>query len=389
MKKKLFLIIICLTMLLVGCDKKESSYKVTLDINPSIEIEVQNDKVKKITALNDEAEEIVNHKMEGRLLESAFEDILKKAKEKDLMDGEVLNIVFGVDNSSSDAEDQLRDASKDTKIRINIIVPDITDEAKKKAEEHKITSAKAAFILGIIRFNENLKFDDLLEKSIRELSEMKQTGLYCDEGYTLRSGYCEKVIKEEEPQEAGNTCPEGYQKVKDNCYYVATTKHEPSCKDGAELKDGKCIGTERVEASVHCSGNGSYNKNTGECEELVFRGVGNISTDSEGVTTTTCPSGSNLTTGNKGKGCYEYRKSAPSYTCSKGTLDGTECIVETGAKEPTLKVVCDKGLTKYKDISCLDYKKKADYVKGLTCKGNARLENDRCVYYETIAPKGK
>ncbi len=386
MKKRLFFIIICLMFILVGCGKKESSFKITLDINPSIEMEVENDKVKDISALNDDAENIVNKKMKGRLLESAFEDLLKKSKDKGYIDGDVINIILGIDeDDNGTVEEALREASKDSKIRVNIIAPDITDEARKKAKEYKITDAKAGYLLSIIKFNNSLKFEDLVDRSIRELIEMKQTGLSCDEGYTLRDGYCEKPVKEAEP-EKGKTCPEGYQKVKDNCYMVSIIKHEPTCKDGYELKDGKCVGTERVAAHHSCN-NGVYNESTGVCDYLEYIGPASETVDGEEVKQT-CPSGI-LTTGNRGKGCYENRTSEATYTCSEGTLDGTECVVESGSKEPTLSVVCDKGLTKYKDIACLDYKKKADFVTGYTCSGGARLEGEKCVYYEVIAAKSK
>lgn len=386
MKKRLFFLVICLALLLVGCEKKESSYKITLDINPSIEIEIQNEKVKSITALNDDADNIVNKKMEGRLLESALEDILKKSKDKGYLDGDTLNVILGVEeNDDGAAEEALREASKDSKVSVNIIIPDINKEAIKKAEEYKITAAKAGYLLGIIKFNDSLKFEDLIDKSIRELIEMKQTGLSCEEGYTLNDGYCEKPIKEEEP-EKGKTCPEGYQKVKDNCYMVSVIKHEPTCSDGYELKDGKCIGTERVAARHSCS-SGVYNESTGVCDYLEYVGPALEVMDGDDVKQT-CSSGV-LTTGSKGKGCYENKTSIPTYTCSVGTLDGNECVVESNSKEPTLSVVCDKGLTKYKDLACLDYKKTADFVTGYTCKNGARLEGEKCVYYEVIAAKSK
>jgi len=165
---------------------------------------------------------------------------------------------------------------------------------------------------------------------------------------------------------------------------IGIIKHEPTCKEGYELKEGKCIGTERVPASATCSGS-SYNSSTGLCESFVYVSDVVINEDDE----ETCPSGGSISIGNKGKGCYQTTTSAPKYSCKKGKLEGNECVIESGSKEPTLEVVCDKGLTKYKDVACLDYHKKSDYITGYTCKSGARLEKDKCVYYKVVAAKQK
>ncbi|MBQ4030498.1 MAG: hypothetical protein II625_01975, partial [Bacilli bacterium] len=65
--KKILLVIICL-MMLVGCGKKADeslSGKVTIDINPSIEIEVKDGKVEKINDRADDPSGLVNSSMEG------------------------------------------------------------------------------------------------------------------------------------------------------------------------------------------------------------------------------------------------------------------------------------------------------------------------------------
>jgi len=385
MKRKLLLMVICLTLLIVGCGKKENSYKLTLDINPSIEIEVENEKVKEIEALNDDAEELVNKKMKGRLVKSAFEDIIKRAIDAKILDNDTLYVILGTENTEDGTVNMLRTVAKENKIRINVITPDITEEAKKTAEKYDITPAKAAYLLTIIKNNEQLKIEDLKNKSVRELVEMKDTKLYCDEEYVLRDGYCEKAIKEEEP-EKGKTCPEGYQKVKDNCYMISVIKHEPTCPDGYELKDGKCIGSERTPAYNSCS-RGAYNEHSGLCEHLEYVDGGTVS--SEEGNEPVCHNGSFYTTGSNGRGCYRNVTIEPSYSCKEGTLEGNECVIEKGSKEPTLSVVCDKGLTKYKDLACLDYNKTAEFVTGYTCKNGARLEGEKCVYYEVIAAKSK
>jgi hypothetical protein len=385
--KKLILVIVCL-LLLVGCGEEEDSFTITLDINPSLEIVVENEKAMKITALSDDAKDLVNKRMQGRLVESAFEDLIKRIKEQGLLDGETLNVIIGIEDKENEVIKDLRSAAKEGEIRVNIITPDITEEAKTYADKYKITPAKAAYILEIVKANEDLKFEDMVDKTVRELSEMKTTNLYCEEGYSLRDGNCEKVIKIVDA-EKGSICPEGYQQVKGKCYMIGVTKHEAVCKDGFELKGGRCIGTERIAATASCSNGAVYNKGTLMCESLVY--VSDIVEveNEEGEKTETCPNGGSITISNRGRACYNYVSSAPKYTCSKGKLDGTECVIESGSKEPTLEVVCDKGLTKYKDFSCLDYREKADHVTGYTCKSGARLEKNKCVYYKVVAAKEK
>ena len=146
----------------------------------------------------------------------------------------------------------------------------------------------------------------------------------------------------------------GFRKgIEGKCYLQVATKEEPYCKDGFTLKDGKCLGTERVNASGSCS-TGTYNSKNQKCEVLTYVSEGTkkcreaddlllsngkcaqhhnpAHMDPSEVTnpaeecccgdtyqngwcyslpdgnydpTTTCPSGSTLTTGEKGTACYK------------------------------------------------------------------------------------
>ena len=262
-----------------------------------------------------------------------------------------------------------------------------------------ITIICLAIVIGIVLIIVNSAKKNNEKEMEKDVKEVQKTELYCPSDYKLNGKYCEKVIKEEEP-EKGSTCPEGYQKVKDKCYKIAPTMHEPACKKGAELVDGKCIGKEEVEATVKCS-KGLYNVKTKKCEVSTFVGEGITKCDAteelkegkcvaaDGTSkpaSLVCPSGSSMTTGESGTGCYKVSISDPVYTCIKGTLEGDKCVVETN-ENPTLKVACAEGLTSYKDRTCLDYKVTAKLNTGLTCEDGARLEDDKCVYYEQIAPE--
>ena len=394
--KKVIIFIICL-LFLAGCGKKDV-YKFTVDINPSIEIEMKDDKADKITVLSEDGKDLVEGHIENQILDRVFDIIVQNAKEK-YTENNVLTVVLGFENDDKNIEQSLRDACKKNKVKVNIIVPEITEEAKKEAKNNGVTPAKAAFILEILKGKDDLHFEDIKDKPIKELVEMKTTGLYCDKDYTLSNGTCEKVVKEEKPEE-GKKCPEGYQQIKDKCYRIGPSTHEPYCSKGLELKEGKCVGKEVSLAVARCN-SGTYNSGTKRCEVSTY--VGEVvkscriagdtilengkcynETSGEYEPTISCPSGQTLKDGT----CYRTESSPASYSCSKGKLEGNQCVVET-TKEPVLKVACEKGLTSFKDRACLDMKDTIEFTTGLICKENARLENQMCVYYEVIDAKGK
>ena len=429
--KKLLLSILCV-LLLVGCGKKSVSdkpYMVTLDINPTIELEVEGMKVNRINPEGNEAWALIDRDFEGKSLTEVFDEMFKHLKEQGYLDeNDDITIIVGIEeneqNIRSDKktiEDYLRECGAKKNISLTIIQPEITEEAKKAAEEHGVTPAKAAVILETLEGNEELNFEDIKEKSARELKDMKETGLYCDLGYTLRGDKCEKRERDEAPKE-GKTCPETYEEIKGKCYKIGPSNHEPSCKEG-ELKEDKCVITEEVAATAKCS-EGTYNSKTKKCEKLTYAGEGekkcsgdnpkisakgtctypkptinggcegsdqlidgwcyNMKDGGDQYPTVTCPSGQTVKDGK----CYTSETSAATYTCSKGELNGDKCKVET-TKDPVLKVTCFNGLTSYKDRACIDYKNTVDYIVGLICPGGGRLEGDRCVYYDVVDAKGK
>ncbi len=416
--KKVIIFIICL-LFLAGCGKKDV-YKFTVDINPSVEIEMKDGKANKIIALSDDGKELIEGHIDNQILDRVFDIIVQNSKEK-YLDNNVLTVILGIENDDKNIEQSLRDACKKNKVKVNIIVPEITEEARKEAEGYGVTPAKAAFILEILKGKDDLHFDDIKDKPIKELEDMKTTGLYCDREYTLRNGACEKVIKEEKPEE-GKKCPEGYQQIKDKCYRIGPSTHEPYCSKGTELKEGKCVGKEESLATAHCV-SGTYNSSTKKCEVSTYTGEGTKKCNGDGkisqkgtctygkptidgacldndqlidgmcynmidggdqYPTVICPNGQGVRDGK----CYKVETSSATYTCNKGKLVGDKCVVET-SKDPVLKVACEKGLTNFKDRACLDMKDTIEFTTGLICKDNARLENKMCVYYEVVDAKGK
>ncbi len=453
--KRFILVIICL-LLLFGCGKKKVeegiSGMITIDINPSIEMEIKDNNANRINPLDREASEIVDRdSMEGKPLKEVLEAILLKVKEQGYVKDDELVIILGLEeienNDSKDAlsvEDLLKAACEKNDIKVNIIVPTITEEARHEAEGYGVTPAKAAVILEAMKVNEEIHFDDLKDKSAKELISIKETGKYCDREYTLNGDKCEKAIKEEDAKE-GKSCPKGYEEVKDKCYKVSETSTEAYCKKGT-LKRNKCITTETVAAKpskYSCSKGtaktryeaGLTNKNDGDANDIVCVDTSNgthpvspceLNDGTEwtksggkcywhraGKLPSGCPGKIEVNgecwddaskvlickgarDGKQYKSRDEYCEGSVKYTkpivseykCSEGTLSGSKCIVEV-ENNLDYKVTCGEGLTNYQDRVCLDYNNSKDYVVGLTCDKDARLEGNKCVYYEVIDAKGK
>ena len=352
--KRIVLVIICL-LLLTGCGRKEDLFELTLDINPSIKMTYKDDIIEKVSSLNDDAKVLINKEMNGKTMDVVFEKLFKNVKDKGLDEKGELTIILGMEENDKIVEDKIRKACETNEIHVSIITPKITDDAKENANNYKITPAKAAYILEIIKNNDKLKFKDLINKDPRELNEMKETEYYCDNGYTLRNGRCEKKEKEGKPKE-GKECPEGYEEIKNKCYGIGITNHKPTCDKGFSLKEGKCVGKEEKAASTKCS-NGSYNNSSKKCEATTFIGLGTEDENGNIV----CPSGSSFANGSSGKGCYKKESINPTYTCDEGKLEGDKCVVET-SKDPELKVSCPKGLSNYKNRACINYKSKISYL---------------------------
>ena len=460
--KRFLLVIICL-LLLVGCGKKvdESlSGMITIDVNPSIEIEVNDGKANRVNPLDNDAGEIVDRdKMEGKSIQDTLEAIVEKLKEKGYTNDNELTIILGVEERSSTSndrksfEDILREVCEKKKVKANIIVPKITEEAKHEAEGYGVTPAKAAVILENLEGNNDLHFDDLKDKSAKELIDMKEiippTELrdeFLNEvKYNLRGDKCEKVIKEEKAQE-GRTCPDNYEEIKGKCYKIGPAGHEPTCKDNFELKDGKCVGNEEKEAIAKytCSKGtaktraeaGLTGAHDGDAKDIVCVDTSSAThpvspcelndgtewTKANGkcywhrapIIDSGCPGkvqvngacwddASNVLIckgARDGKqyssrseyceGSVKYTKpTAGDYKCESGyKLQGDKCVKEI-TKEPTLTVTCSNGLKPYKDRACIDYNNVGEYITGLTCPGGARLENEKCVYYDVVDASAK
>ena len=461
-KKMILLVIMCVCLMLVGCGKKKTDEslngKITLDINPSIELEIKDVKVDKINPLNEEANEIISRDFEGKSINEVFDEIIKNSIAKGYIEDEHLSIILGIEELKGDEgkdrksfEDLLREACDKNEVRVEIIVPEITEEARHEAQGYGITPAKAAYILETIKDREGLHIDDLKDKSVIELHEMKESGHYCEPGYTLHGDFCEKAIKEEDPKE-GKRCPNGTIEYKGKCYEEKPFDETDNliCGEHRTLKGDKCVFTEvknaqpskyscsvgtaktRLEAGLTRATDGDAKDivcvddskathpvtpceagKAGDGTEYLESG-GKCYWHRAGLLPEGCPgkikvggecwddaTGIYICIGNRDGKRYSSRNeicegsikytnpTISEYKCDSGyTLNGNKCSKEI--EEPVEhERVCPPDTTKIDGDKCLDMNNSKEYEVGLVCNKDARLVKDKCVYYESVEAMGK
>ena len=395
---------------------------ITIDINPSIEIKV-NDAliVSEVNSLNQDGKDLISDTLKGNNLEYAFKYIVNKAFEYNYITEEVPTVIIGMENENTHVVGLLRNAFLSKDKAVLIIVPNITKDAEKVAEKNNISPAKAAYLLEVTKNNNKLKIEDIKDKSVAEINEMHTTGYYCDKGWVLNGNLCEKKIREEKPKE-GTTCPNGYELINDNCFKSEEPQREIYCTDGKTLKNNLCVGETSTNAKGKCA-SGTFNESTMRCDVYTYNSAGeqkcrgdnpkiskkgtcsypkptinggcesgdtlvgewcyNLVDGGDEYPTITCPSGSVVANGANGRGCYTKTAATPTYYCEDGaTLRGTKCVSSKDST-PEVKLSCDKDHTLYEDRVCIDYNKFTDQTDGLYCEENARLVNKTCFVYET------
>lgn len=192
MKKKIVIIIGVVVVLLLGSvgvyliinnnrnnnnivetpkEKEEVVSTVILDINPSIKIELNKDnEVIKVTALNEDAKDLVNDSYKGINIKNAIKEITTKLYDKGYLKGDttiLLNTTGIIKNEM--IKELFSEELTLKKVKYEIIVPEITDSSKELAQKYQITESKATYLEEVIKSNPDLKIEDLVDKSINEI----------------------------------------------------------------------------------------------------------------------------------------------------------------------------------------------------------------------------
>ena len=454
MKKKIIIIVsllvligvVVLTLVLLPKknNKKEAKLTtITMDINPSIEIKIDDKEiVKSIKALNDDAKELELDKLNNKSLDKVFNIIVNKIIENDYSHGDRAYIILNVDGNikSNVIEQKLNNEFEKHHYDAELIVPVITEQAKKDAKKYNITPAKAAYLEEVIKDNKDIDMKSLIDKPVRELKEMQIRQVYCPDGYTLEGEVCTKVIKEEQPT-LGNVCPDDYEDADGVCYKKYGVEDEDTCTGGQTLKNGKCVGNKEIDALV------KYTCTTGELikrSEIPYRDLrdsGNpedmmcmdTSTGQKPIQRCLLNSGHIMINGECYNGpaplidggcpgpdlpingwcyskddgdqwqcpdgnIYEYSKGTNvdycpdtfTYTFASSTLyceDGYELIdgkcVTNKSTKPEMIRYCKNGYTLYEDRMCLDYSDSKSYIEGTVCDyPDSRLVDGKCIIYD-------
>ena len=456
MKKKIIIPIICVAVILIALlvilliPKGNGVYStITLDINPSIEINLdKEDKVIDVVALNDDAKELLEFETEGISLDNLLDNVAKKLWEKGYVNENriVVLMTYTEKVDVDDFDRKIRHIFGENNIDTDIIVVDeVTEEDKKYAEEHNISPAKAAYINSIVKENSSIDKDTLLEKPIKELKDTKETGFYCDEGYTLNADFCEKEIERKDAL-SGNVCPSNYYEYKGKCYRDAPLEETNNyvCYGDLKLQGDKCIRTEtrNAEAEYTCDKGelmrkGDVNpigasdndkmycvdKSTGQapvlrCLKSSYHMIigGKCYNGPAPTINGGCPNGDTLVNG----GCYSkdsedqyecpngniYEKSKGTfvelcpdtftymepklkgYKCEEGfTLNDKKCI-RTEEQPAEKERTCPSSYTLIDNAKCLNYNDTQNKQNGFYCEDDiARLEDKSCVVYDIVEAK--
>lgn len=150
---------------------------IILDINPSVKITLnKKEKVLDVIPLNDDAKKIISDDLKGKKIEKAIETITETVIEKGFIEDQKVAILINVTGSieSNNIEQILETKFNNKQIECNIIIQETNNKSVENAKKYDISESKASFIEEIIEKNEDLTFEDLKDKSIQELNEIKE-----------------------------------------------------------------------------------------------------------------------------------------------------------------------------------------------------------------------
>ena len=429
MKKKIIITIIAILVIVIGVtsfiiwDNRVVS-TITLDINPSIEIKLgKNEIVKKIVALNDDAKEIINDNLNGKDLKEVVEVITEKVIEEGYIEDNYVVILLHTKGSikNEDINNRIRNSFEEKNVNADIIVIDkMTKEDEEIAKKYNITPSKAAYINSILKENENIGIENLVNQSVNDLDETKNSGNYCEDGYFLEGNMCLKEIKRVAAK-SGQVCPVEYYEYKGKCYEETPIEHTDKliCRDELKLKDGKCVRTFEREAEpskYSCPQGeettrlkaGLSSANDGDANEVICIDLSNAK---HPVSPCETHDGTEYTV--SGGKCYWHRAPVIASGCPgkiqiggtcwddasnvlicEGYRDGKRYSSRSEYCEHSIKYI-KPNVTEYKcpsdytlsDSKCLKYEiEDAEYEQ--VCKsGYTLVDNDRCINLNKVKNK--
>lgn len=449
MKNKKIIIIALAIVLLVGAVcffllGKEKDTIITLDINPSFRIIIDNNKkVVSVDALNEDAHSITDSGVQGETLNDVLSFLVDGVIEKNFVEGNQVEILLysegNADNEviKNDVIQQFKDRKVDAHV---IVIEKITVEDERLAKEYGISPSKAAYINSIVKEDNSYTVESLINQSISGIQESVETGRYCDPGYELNGDWCYKEISRT-PAIGGEVCPGDSKEYNGKCYknLEFTDEVEYFCNEDEEANGSLCYRKEETTPKYDdykCNGGTKIScaRMNGEAEkpgENCFKCVDESRVEKPTYICVVKKDGNCYGGASKpyyeGKcingdieyngRCYEKRqyeyvckngrivKSAdsycpddpaitdaiPVYYCDQenSTLVDDKCVIES-ARPASEKKICPSGTINVDDGACVDLSAEVSKTDGLVCKDEkAILKNDQCVVYEQVEAKQK
>ena len=452
MKRRIIIPIISCLIIAIGIIVFIIWNTITLDINPSIKISLnKKELVKKIYALNNDANKVISNNMKGKSLNDTFEILITNLIEKGyIKEDNNINVILHVDGeiTNKEVEKQIEFEFGKKNVHSEIIVVDkITEKDVKLANKYNISPAKVAYIRTFTDESKNMDIDDFANKPVSEIIETKNTGNYCDKDYILEGDWCLKEINRVSAI-SGKTCPNEYYEYNGKCYKEGALKetNELVCREGFTLNETKCENVIIVDAepSRYACSKGEAktrlelnqaSENDGNRNEVVCV---DYSSATHPVSPCETHDGTEYTV--SGGKCYWHRApviesgcpgkiqiggmcwddasnilicegyrdgkqynsrseycensinyitpTVTEYKCDKDfTLKNTKCE-KVELEDAWHKTECESGYTEVDNGICINEKNVADKTDGYICNiNNSKVVDDVCVIYEKIEAK--
>ena len=189
MKKKTIVLCITLFVLLLISSLVtfliiiNKSLSLTIDINPSIEINFNKKNiVKSVNAINDDGKEILRNNFKGKELSLVIENVIDTIVEKGYVeDDRVVVLIYSKDDLNlKKYTGFINEEFEKNEISSEVVIIDkISSEDKILSKKYNISLAKASYIHSIKKDNKSISVSNLVNKSITELDDTKNGDFYC------------------------------------------------------------------------------------------------------------------------------------------------------------------------------------------------------------------
>ena len=170
----IIILVISLSFLIIQELSKFSNTFVTIDINPSIELEVdKNEKVVNIRSLNHDAIILLENEKDfvNKDVFTVIDLIIDKASKLGYLDDENKEVTINVINEVQKVENKVKEKMQGrykNKKNINILA---NEEFKEKAKENNISVGKMKLIYELLKIDPSMTVEKAKKLSIKELNE--------------------------------------------------------------------------------------------------------------------------------------------------------------------------------------------------------------------------